>query len=457
MVSHPFLPFILASLSILHSHANQGIIVHLSNHLSSFEEDSHSSEPVRSQLYLHLRKRHSEAQRPVIRMLKNYNQQQYQPFWIQNSISVPNASDAVIKALLAMPDVMDVVTNKIVLLPKIEDTSVVELDVNDDPGTNIIALNTPKLWQLGYSGKGVVVANIDSGVRYSHEALINNYRGYQNGKFNHDYSFWTPDQQVLTPDTADFYGHGSHTMGTLAGSHGIGMVPNATWITAKAFNWSGASTEAGLIAAAQWVMCPTKYDYSSPDCTKGAHVVSCSFGGNQSLTWLNPSVDVWRKAGMIPVFAAGNVDGLCSTIMCPADYNKSIAVGGVQGKKYYHQSGRGPAPDGNIKPDFVAPAVSIRSVLSAADSGRDAYTRLTGTSMATPHIAGALALLSTLHNDTDAIMTAMQATTTRDLEKPKLPPSTCGDTAYNIFPNNIYGWGLPDVCHAANKLGIMCS
>jgi len=313
----------------------------------------------------------------------------------------------------------------------------------------------------GYSGHGVVVANIDSGVRYSHEALVENYRGHKNGKFNHDYSFWTPDKMVLTPDNADIFGHGSHTMGTLSGSHGIGMAPNATWITAKAFNWAGVSKQSDLIAAAQWVMCPTKYDHSSPNCSLGAHVISCSFGGNSSATWLNPSVDVWTKVGMIPVFAAGNVAGSCGTIMCPASYNKSIAVGGVQDKSYYHPSGRGPAPDGNIKPDFVAPAVSIRSVLSAADSGRDAYTRMTGTSMATPHIAGALALLSTLPNaytnDGDIILAAMKATTIQDLKKPSLPPSTCGDTPYNIFPNNIYGWGLPDVCGAAKKLGTMCS
>ena len=54
--------------------------------------------------------------------------------------------------------------------------------------------------------------------------------------------------------------------------------------------WDGSASQSDLIAAAQWVLCPTKYDHSAPDCTRGAHVVSCSFGGNASMTWLNPAV-----------------------------------------------------------------------------------------------------------------------------------------------------------------------
>lgn len=398
-------------------------------------------------------------------------QASYQGFWIDNVVAVKGASNTLIDKLEAHGDVVSVDPDEQVFLPSFEKEGQDSRTVSADgkPQGNIDALNTGAMWNAGYKGKGVVVANVDSGVRWTHEALKSNYRGFQQGAggvVNHDYSFYDgtspypTDPTKLTPDNADVYGHGSHTMGTLAGGgpHSIGMAPEATWFTARPFNWDGASTLSGILAATEWTLCPTKYDGSGKDCSKGAQVVSMSFGGNSSLTWLNPTVKAMRAAGVLPVFAAGNVNAFqCGSVMEPGGSDDAIAVGGYNtggGGVYYQSSGKGPGLDGkSIKPDFVAPARSINSVGSAADTGRDAYMKLTGTSMSTPHVSGAFALLLQAGLKPEDAVNALRSTAKQNLKKPVLTQTTCGGTPWNVYPNNIYGWGLPDVCAAA---GVSC-
>ncbi|KAL4166702.1 hypothetical protein KRP22_013955 [Phytophthora ramorum] len=420
------------------------------------------------------------------------------PLWMQNTLVVRyNGDDERLttffrEELDSFPGVVEIE----------EDAAVLRLtgaiqeegeEQEEKPQNNIKLLHAPQLWAKGAKGKNVVVASIDSGVRYTHEALRENFRGTKkDGKVEFDYSFWfTPrtDMSKETPDTADEVGHGTHTMGSAVGGKGVGVAPEATWITARAFDIWGAANKSDFLLAAQWVLCPTKMDGTGADCSRGADVVTNSFGVDRSTpaypqwTWLSKVIDTWRAAGVYPVFASGNTNGfLCGSVYYPGSHEDTIAVGAmIGGSSLWGASGKGPCLEEGvsrglanvqtstsskyiIKPDFVAPGVGIRSAMSVKDS---AYTRLTGTSMATPHVAGAIALLLSLYNSSEEsslakppsyekVLNSLTETTTRKLHKPFLVPSECGNTTYQEYPNNIYGWGMVNVCLAAKHLGFAC-
>ncbi|POM58534.1 Serine protease family S08A [Phytophthora palmivora] len=418
----------------------------------------------------------SDVQRSVSSFIKAQNAENIEisPLWVQNTLIVhykegdKHLRQFFFKNLLGFPGVVEVE----------EDTQVLRLlgtqeeeGEGEKPQNNIKLLHAPQLWTKGIKGKNVVVASIDSGVRYTHEALRESFRG--------------TDMSKETPDTADEVGHGTHTMGTAVGGKGVGVAPEATWITARAFDIWGAANKSDFLSAAQWVLCPTKRDGTGADCSLGADVVTNSFGVDRSTpvypqwTWLSKVIDTWRAAGVYPVFASGNTNGfLCGSVYYPGSHEDTIAVGAlIGGSSLWGASGKGPSLEDEfswqepsssnkyiIKPDFVAPGVGIRSAMSVKDN---AYTRLTGTSMATPHVAGAIALLLSLYNISEEtslmkppsyekVLLSLTETTTRTLHKPFLVPSECGNTSYREYPNNIYGWGLVNVCSAAKNLGFSC-
>ncbi|KAI9919887.1 hypothetical protein PsorP6_015936 [Peronosclerospora sorghi] len=435
-----------------------------------------------------------DAQRSVARVITAHARDEsveIQPLWLQNTLVVrsnderPALTRWFEHELRHVPGVVDVEQDTHVLTLLDAQGAAQEDDTKDARiESNVQLLHAPALWATGARGRGVVVASIDSGVRYTHEALRDTFRGtMDDGRVNFDYAFWFPpgtDMSKETPETADPVGHGTHTMGTAVGGHGIGIAPDATWITARAFDLWGAANKSNFLFAAQWVVCPTKMNGKDADCSRGADVVTNSFGVDRSTpaypqwTWMSKVIDAWRAAGVYPVFASGNTNGfLCGSVYYPGSQEDTIAVGAlIGGFSLWGASGKGPSLEEArgfdhrprrarskyiIKPDFVAPGVGIRSALSVQDS---AYTRLTGTSMATPHVAGALALvLGLTHTHAPAYATIVQSltsTTTRSLHKPFLVPSACGNTTYADYPNNLYGWGLVNVCAAAKYLGFPC-
>jgi subtilisin family serine protease len=302
-------------------------------------------------------------------------------------------------------------------------------------------VGAPEVWEDGFTGEGIVVANIDTGVQYDHPALVEQYRGNNgDGTFTHDYNFY--DIQDACPGDApcDEDGHGTHTMGTMIGSEGIGVAPGAEWI---AVNGCCPSIET-LIEAGQWIAAPTDSEGRNPDPLKAPHVVNNSWG--TTIPGYDPIyaevIDLWHASGIIPVFAAGNNGPACLTMSTPGVYENVIAVGAYDADHAIAEfSSRGHGLNGTLKPDLSAPGVDVRSALPG-----DEYGLGDGTSMAAPHVAGAIALLMstspTLEGDYDAVYETLTGTAVDTADD-----QCTGDKE----ANNVYGHGRVDVEDAVDE------
>ena len=165
---------------------------------------------------------------------------------------------------------------KVYPLVKPVDTQVAILAASGDPEWGVAKIGAPAAWDAGVLGQGVVVANVDTGVEYTHPALVGNYRGNNgDGTFTHDYNWWDPSG-ICGDEPCDNVGHGTHTMGTIAGGDGpgpftpdIGVAPGARWIAAKGCEDMGCS-ETALLSSGQFILAPTDLAGDNPDPSRRA-------------------------------------------------------------------------------------------------------------------------------------------------------------------------------------------
>jgi hypothetical protein len=241
----------------------------------------------------------------------------------------------------------------------------------------------------GRQGDGIVVANIDTGVQWNHPALDQAYRCPGNPT---DPSCWYDPGNYCVGTVCDNNGHGTHTMGTMVGdddptlSYQVGMAPNAQWIACKGCG-SDSCSDADLNACADWILAPGGSPSNRPN------VVNNSWGGGGGDNWYQAKVTAWRAAGVFPAFSAGNSGSNCNTLGSPGDYQESFATAAHDSSRAIAWfSSRGPSAFGHdpyTKPNISAPGVDICSTVPT-NSWSCGYS---GTSMASPHTAGAVALL----------------------------------------------------------------
>jgi subtilisin family serine protease len=391
---------------------------------------------------------HATATQAALRTFLDGRGVAYESFWIDNSIHIRSADSDLVRVLAARADVALVRVNRDVPLDFAADETL-DRSGPDTVEPNIQRIRADVVWAQGDTGQGVVVASIDTGVRWTHEALVNQYRGNDgNGRIDHDYSWWDPQHNLAEP--ADNVSHGTHLVGIAVGGDGpgpfandIGVAPGAHWIAAKGCEGFTCS-QASLVSAGQWVACPTRVDGSEPDCSKAPDVVDNGWGGGGGDSWYLPVVNAWRAAGIVPVFSVGASGPACGSVGSPADYPNVIGVGATDSNDVLMSfSGRGPGAFRPLKPDVVAPGENIRSASATSDS---AYVIFSGTSMATSHVTGtaALAIAAQPAAGYMQVYRALSFGAERDLG----PATTCGGRPSDQFPNFVYGWGRVDAAGA---------
>ncbi|MFI5688341.1 S8 family serine peptidase [Streptomyces sp. NPDC051636] len=246
-------------------------------------------------------------------------------------------------------------------------------------------IGAPAAWDTGLTGKGVTVAVLDTGVDPGHPDLT--------GRVSATKSF------VDGQDVADRNGHGTHVTSAVGGSGAAsdgrekGVAPGAALAVGKVLGDQGSGSESRIIAGMEWAARDVH-----------ARIVSMSLGTTEASDGTDPmaqAVDALsNETGALFVAAAGNT-GTPSSIGSPGAADAALTVGAVDSAdRAASFTSAGPRyGDNALKPDLAAPGVDILAARSGLTTGSGCYTSMSGTSMATPHVAGAAALLAEEHPD----------------------------------------------------------
>lgn len=417
-------------------------------------------------VYRQLTEHARKTQAPIIRRLQQAGLW-YQSFWISNDILV-KGSRTQIEQVIAWPEIQQAFSNAPfrVNLPAPENHF-----SNWQPVTpqgiewNVSMVNAPAVWNLGFTGQGIVVGGQDTGYQWDHPALITAYRGWNGTSVDHNYHWHDAIHSANascpanSPEPCDDNGHGTHTMGTIVGDDGlgnqVGLAPGARWIGCRNMD-AGWGTPASYTECFQWFVAPTDLNGQNPNTSKAPHIINNSWGCVPSEGCTDPQqlkavVDNVIAAGIVVVVSAGNDGSACATINTPpAIYDSALTVGSTTSSDNISGfSSRGPVTiDGSnrLKPDLVAPGSSVRSAQLGGG-----YSLKSGTSMASPNVAGVAALLLSAAPSLAGQPTAIKAVLTGSATA-KTSNQNCGNIPGSQSPNNTYGWGRIDALTAIQSM-----
>lgn len=404
-----------------------------------------------------------ESQKDVLAVLDEQGAK-YESFFAGNEIYVYGGTRSSLNAVQALGDEVseirapvtitvggqsNLVTFQDAIAAGSADAALPQSEIDATTTWGLTDVQAPAFWSTyGVSGENIIVANIDTGVQYNHPALLSAYRCQSDPD---SLDCWKDATSVCTGGVpCDDNGHGTHTMGTMVASNSAalsytaGMAPGATWIACKACAGRSCSDNA-LLACADWILAPNGNAANRP------HIVNNSWGGPGNDGWFRDKVIAWRASGIFPAFSAGNEGAddygnlVCSSLGSPGDYPESFATASHDSNGIVSDfSSRGLGAFGNSpynKPNISAPGGSVTSSYPGSS-----WASMSGTSMASPHTAGAVALLWScapqLRGQIDQTFQILQ----------NAAADTPGDTACGVSPvsgaDYAYGYGYLDVMAA---------
>jgi serine protease AprX len=455
----------------INTNGNQDVLIILDNTVDLSQALSIDEKTEKGYfVYQSLRAHAEESQKAVIQYL-NEKQIAFKSYFLANAI-LTNLDAESLEDLSDFSSVRRIQVDEWAKneLPKDEAIQSVEDRTIDAVEWGIAMIRADEVWDLGFKGADVVIGGQDTGVEWDHPAIKAQYRGWDGSNEDHNYNWHDAIHEINSSNSGsnpcglnniapcDDHNHGTHTVGTMVGEDNnlqIGVAPEASWIGCRNME-RGDGKPSTYLECFEWFLAPTDSNNENPDVSKAPHVINNSWGCPESegcnpnnFAILEIAINNLKSAGVVVVASAGNSGSDCSTISNPpAIYENSFAVGATnENDMITGFSSRGPVTVDNsnrLKPNVSAPG---RNVLSCIKNGQ--YAAYNGTSMAGPHVAGAVALIISarpaLAGKVDLIEDILEQSAVS-----KSTSQDCGDVDGSSIPNNTYGYGRIDVMEAVD-------
>ena len=426
-------------------------------------------------VYTQLKKIAKTTQKQALKVILQH-QKKYHSYYLLNAIYTSGGL-SLLEDLAKLPEVKAIYSNPSVKLAE-PMPGRTQIHQRDPVAWGISKIHADDLWAMGIEGQGIVVGGADTGVKWDIPAIKQQYRGNNNGLIDHNYNWHDAihdisplhNDSIVSPSNnpcgldstipCDDNNHGTHTVGTMVGQDDgetkIGVAPASKWIACRNME-RGWGSPASYIECFEWFLAPTDINGENANPEKSPHIINNSWscpeieGCNSDNWWMmETAVNNLKAAGIVVVVSAGNAGPGCNTINAPAAiFEGSFTVGAISKADTIPDfSSRGVVLADNstrMKPNVVAPGVGVLSCLKDST-----FQRWSGTSMAGPHVAGAVALLlsafPSLIGNVDIIEDILEETAI-----PVYEEMTCDGFSADIVPNPVVGYGRIDLLAAFER------